>query len=57
VDDTSVKVLAKLTTITARIWTYVRDDRPFGGKDPPTAIFYYSRTRAGEYPRGPPCRL
>jgi transposase len=50
-DDTTVPVLAKLKTITGRIWTYVRDDRPFGGKDPPAAIFYYSRTRAGEYPR------
>jgi len=50
-DDTTVPVLAKLKTITGRIWTYVRDDRPFGGKDPPAALFYYSRTRAGEYPR------
>jgi len=50
-DDTTVPVLAKLKTITGRIWTYVRDDRPFRGKVPPAAIFYYSRTRAGEYPR------
>jgi hypothetical protein len=28
-DDTIVKVLAKMKTITSRIWTYVRDDRPF----------------------------
>ena len=28
-DDTTVKVLAKLKTVTGRIWTYVRDDRPF----------------------------
>jgi len=34
-----------------RIWTYVRDDRPFGGKDPPAALFYYSRNRAGEHPQ------
>ena len=32
VDDTTVPVLAKLKTVTGRIWTYVRDDRPFGGK-------------------------
>ncbi len=51
VDDTTVPVLAKLKTITGRIWTYVRDDRPFGGKDPPAALFHYSRTRAGDYPR------
>ena len=50
-DDTTVPVLAKMKTVTGRIWTYVRDDRPFGGTDPPAAAFYYSRTRAGEYPR------
>ncbi|MHC2463495.1 hypothetical protein ACVIHD_002507 [Bradyrhizobium embrapense] len=27
-DDTTVPVLAKLKTVTGRIWTYVRDDRP-----------------------------
>jgi transposase len=51
-DDTTVPVLAKLKTMTGRIWTYVRDDRPFGGTDPPAALFYYSRNRAGEHPRG-----
>jgi transposase len=50
-DDTTVPVLAKLKTVTGRIWTYVRDDRPFGGTDPPAASFYYSRNRAGEHPR------
>jgi len=44
-------VLAKLKTVTGRIWTYVRDDRPFGGTDPPAALFYYSRNRAGEHPQ------
>jgi transposase len=29
-DDTTVPVLAKVKTRTGRIWTYVRDDRPFG---------------------------
>src|SRR5437762_13934818 len=28
---------------------HVRDDRPFGGPDPPAAMFYYSRDRAGEH--------
>jgi transposase len=37
-------------TITGRLWTYVRDDRPFAGPDPPAAIFYYSRNRNGEHP-------
>lgn len=50
-DDTTVPVLAKLKTITGRLWTYVRDDRPFGGADPPAAFFEYSRTRAGEHPQ------
>ncbi len=30
-DDTTVPVLAKGKTVTGRCWTYVRDDRPFGG--------------------------
>jgi transposase len=50
-DDTTVPVLAKMKTVTGRIWTYVRDDRPFGGSDPPAALFYYSRNRAGEHPQ------
>jgi transposase len=49
-DDTTVPVLAKMKTVTGRLWTYVRDDRPFGGADPPAAVFYYSRSRASEYP-------
>ena len=28
----TVPVLAKLKTVTGRLWTYVRDDKPFGGK-------------------------
>lgn len=50
-DDTTVPVLAKGKTATARLWTYVRDDRPFGGPAPPAAVFYYSRDRGGEHPR------
>jgi hypothetical protein len=34
-DDTTVPILAKGKTIKGRIWTYVRDDRPFGGRAPP----------------------
>ncbi len=49
-DDTTVPVLAKGATVTGRIWTYVRDDQPFGGKSPPAAVFYYSRDRGGEHP-------
>lgn len=50
-DDTTVPVLAKNKTVTGRLWTYVRDDRPFGGTDPPAAMFFYSRDRGGEHPR------
>jgi transposase len=50
-DDTTVPVLAKSKTITGRLWTYVRDDRPFGGPTPPAAVFYYSRDRTGEHPQ------
>src|SRR6266700_2127787 len=49
-DDTIVPVLAKGKTDTGRCWVYVRDDRPFGGPDPPAAMFYYSRDRGGEHP-------
>jgi transposase len=50
-DDTTVPVLAKGKTVTGRCWTYVRDDRPFGGRAPPAALFFYSRDRSGEHPR------
>jgi transposase len=49
-DDTTVPVLAKGKTRTGRLWTYVRDDQPFGGRDPPAAAFFYSRDRSGEHP-------
>ena len=49
-DDTTVPVLAKGKTRTGRLWTYVRDDRPFAGPDPPAAVFFYSRDRGGEHP-------
>src|ERR1700722_18228213 len=49
-DDTTVPVLAKGKTRTGRLWTYVRDDRRFGGPAPPAAAFFYSRDRGGEHP-------
>jgi transposase len=49
-DDTTVPVLARTKTVTGRLWTYVRDDRPFGGAAQPAAIFFYSRDRGGEHP-------
>jgi transposase len=49
-DDTTVPVLARGKTITGRVWVYVRDDLPFGGRAPPGAIFYYSPDRGGKHP-------
>src|SRR5277367_36056 len=50
-DDTTVPVLALGKCDVARCWIYVRDDKPFGGTDPPAAMFYYSRDRRGEHPQ------
>ncbi len=49
-DDTPVPVLARGKTDKGRAWVYVRDDRPFGGPDPPAALFHYSRDRSGDHP-------
>ena len=48
-DDTTVPVLAKVKTKTGRLWTYVRDDRPFGGAAPPAAVYFYSPDRSGAH--------
>lgn len=52
-DDTPVPVLSpgRGRTRTGRLWTYVRDDRPFAGSDPPATAFFYSPDRKGERPR------
>ncbi len=49
-DDTPAPVLARGRTDTVRAWIYGRDDRPFGGPDPPAALFRYSRNRSGDRP-------
>lgn len=51
-DDTTVPVLAPGLgrTKTGRLWVYVRDDRPFCGRDPPAAAYFYSPDRGGEHP-------
>jgi transposase len=51
-DDTTVRVLAAGKCDVARCWVYVKDDRPFGGADPPAALFYYSRDRKEDHPQG-----
>lgn len=50
-DDTTVPRLAKYKTDIARMWGYLRDDRPFGGPAPPAALFCYSRDRKGVHPQ------
>ena len=50
-DDTTVPVLARGKTTIGRLWTYVRDDRPFAGPAPPAAVFHYSPDRRGEHPQ------
>jgi transposase len=49
-DDTTVPILAKGQTVKGHIWVYVRDDRPFGGRSPPAALYYASRDRRHEHP-------
>jgi transposase len=52
-DDTPVPVLAPGNgkTKTARLWTYVRDDRPAGYKTAAAVWFAYSEDRKGEHPK------
>jgi transposase len=49
-DDTTVPILARGKTDTGRIWTYVRDDRPFSATSPPAALYHASRDRRQEHP-------
>jgi transposase len=49
-DDTTVPVLAKGKCRTGRLWTYVRDDRPFAGTAAPAAAFFYSADRGAAHP-------
>src|SRR6266404_5571363 len=51
-DDTPVPVLAPGNgkTKTGRLWTYVRDDRPWRDQTPPAVWFAYTPDRKGEHP-------
>jgi len=51
-DDIPVPVLAPGNgkTRTARLWTYVRDDRPAGNSEPAAVWFAYSPDRKSEHP-------
>ncbi len=52
-DDTPVGVLApgngKLKI--ARLWTYVRDERPWAGDTPPAAFYRFTPDRKGKWPK------
>lgn len=49
-DDTTVPLMAKGGTQTARLWTYLRDDRLFAGGAPPSALYSFSTDRRMEHP-------
>ena len=51
-DDTPVKMQApgNKKTKTARVWTYVRDERPWSGSSPPCAWYQFTIDRKGEHP-------
>jgi len=53
-DDTPVKMLEKGAgkTRTARVWTYVRDERPWSGDAPPAAWYQFSVDRKGKRTAG-----
>lgn len=52
-DDTPVQMLAPGTgrTDTARLWAYVRDERPWAGPGPPAAAYRFSPDRRSEHPQ------
>lgn len=49
-DETSAPVLdpGRGRTKTGQLWTYARDDRPWGGVDPPCVAYVYAPDRKGE---------
>ncbi len=52
-DDTPMPMLApgRGRTQTARFWAYLRDDRPFGGTDPPAVFYEFTPDRKAEHPQ------
>ena len=51
-DETTLPTLAPGSgkTKTAYLWTYARDDRPFGGTSPPMVAYRFEDSRAGACP-------
>jgi len=52
-DDTPIRVLApgQGKTRKGRLWTYVRDGRPWRSRDPPAVWYQYSPSWRGVYPQ------
>ena len=51
-DETTLPVLdpGRGRTKTGQLWAYARDDRPWGGRDPPAAVYVYATDRKGARP-------
>ena len=51
-DETTAPVLdpGRGRTKIGQIWAYARDDRPWGGSDPPTVVYVYAPNRKAEQP-------
>jgi len=51
-DETTLPVLdpGRGRTKTGQLWAYARDDRPWGGRDPPAAVYVYATDRKGSRP-------
>ncbi len=51
-DETTAPVLdpGRGRTKTGQLWAYARDDRPWGGADPPIAVYVYATNRKSEQP-------
>ena len=51
-DETTAPVLdpGRGRTKTGQLWAYARDDRPWGGSDPPLVAYVYAADRKGERP-------
>lgn len=58
-DDTPIRVLDPKVKASGkargvkegRIWVYLRDDRPWGGGDPPAIAYHFSPNHKGEHPQ------
>ena len=50
-DETTAPVLdpGRGKTKTGYLWALARDDRNWGGKDPPAVVYFYAPGRGGKY--------